>query len=977
MPMRVLFRLVIPIALLASAGAALAQAEPVLMLDTGGHTSLIAAVIFSADGNQLISTGHDKVIRVWDWQSGRTVRSIRGQVSPGDEGRIFTMALSADGGRLAVAGQLTAPGGGRQQIRIYNFTTGELVRVLTGHTRNITALAISPDGTRLVSASQDRSAILWDLERGGQVSRFEGHKEEVTAVSFTADGARVITASLDRTLRLWSVPDGRQIIEMTGHADKVSAVAVSPSSNIVASGSYDGEIRLWDQRTGRPLRTLGNQRGAQVGILRFSPDGRWLLSTCGGGISCAGQPQYIWDVAANRAIQGYIKHDNVVFAAAFSPDGRVVATAGGNNHEIHIWDPLTAATKRVLRGTGAPVWATGFAATGSAIAWGQTWVRHDPAGGYGPLSYRLDLPQTGRVLGSPEPLSATPPDAYVRARAQNGPYTLNHHSGGAYGYDAILTIAKSGKTIARIERGLTTGFEHRSYTFSPSGRLIISGGNTYLADYDLRGRMRGRYIGHEGAVWSVAVSPDGALLVSGGNDQTVRLWNVETRELIVTLFYGSDGEWVMWTPQGYYTGSPGADKIVGWQVNKGPQSAAEYITADQLRAHLNRPDIIERAIILRSAEAAVREAPGTTFKLADLLASPVPSFRIVSPSADSTQQGGHAIVGIAVAATPDPIRVIRVQVNGRQVQELTPPVDSGGFAGKQDLTVPLAAGPNEVRISLTNGVGEKTEALRLVHAGEGELDRRGTLHIVAVGVDDYKGLGTMCGERGGESCDLNFSGADARAFADALEKRLGPAHNRVEKRVLVNGADPKDAPTASNIIDAVEPLRHTDDTDTVVIFIAGHGMNEGPSYRFLPTDAEWSGGALRGSKVVPWQVLQEALESAKGRRLLFVDTCHSGNAYNQRLGNAAYHENIIAYTAARFDQLALEDKERGHGLFTYAVVEGLESKGELAARRQISTKELADYVVKRVEELAKALNAFQEPQYFRGRDAADYVLAQW
>ena len=67
----------------------------------------------------------------------------------------------------------------------------------------------------------------------------------------------------------------------------------------------------------------------------------------------------------------------------------------------------------------------------------------------------------------------------------------------------------------------------------------------------------------------------------------------------------------------------------------------------------------------------------------------------------------------------------------------------------------------------------------------------------------------------------------------------------------------------------------------------------------------------------------------------------------------------------------------GHGLFTYAMVEGLDGKGELAAKRQISTKELADYVVKRVEQLAKTLNGEQEPQYFKGRDAEDYVLARW
>jgi uncharacterized caspase-like protein len=117
--------------------------------------------------------------------------------------------------------------------------------------------------------------------------------------------------------------------------------------------------------------------------------------------------------------------------------------------------------------------------------------------------------------------------------------------------------------------------------------------------------------------------------------------------------------------------------------------------------------------------------------------------------------------------------------------------------------------------------------------------------------------------------------------------------------------------------------------------------------------------------------LDRGAEAAKGRRLLLVDTCHSGNAYNPRLGNAAYHANIIAYAAARFDQEALEDESLGHGLFTYAFVEGL------TTGRDLSTKDLADYTLKRVGELAKALNGEQEPQYFKGRDAADYILARW
>jgi len=112
------------------------------------------------------------------------------------------------------------------------------------------------------------------------------------------------------------------------------------------------------------------------------------------------------------------------------------------------------------------------------------------------------------------------------------------------------------------------------------------------------------------------------------------------------------GEWVMWTPQGYCTGSAGADKIVGWQINKGPENAANYVGADQLREHLNRPDIIDKAIILASAEQAVRESPGTSFKLTDLLTKPVPRFRIVLPAPHFTLRGGRAQIKIAIEAVP-------------------------------------------------------------------------------------------------------------------------------------------------------------------------------------------------------------------------------------------------------------------------------------------------------------------------------------
>ena len=942
--------------------------------DTGGHQGIIRTIIFASDGKSVISAGDDKQIRVWDLESGKTARIIRGNVGEGREGQILAMALSPDGNLLAAAGWLTISGSDDYYIRLYDFQTGEIKHLFTGgHTDRVTALAFSPDGRHLLSGAMDKVAIIWDVQTGQKLFRLLGHTAEIYSVAFTADGAQAVTGSADATLRLWRVSDGDLVRILSGHEGMVNTIAINPSTGTIASGSRSGEVFFWDVKTGELLKTLEQQHNV-IGKVVYSADGAQLLTTAADGPKPFSQR--VFDTRSGRQLVSYNGHNNIVVAAAISPDGRIAATAGGTELEIHVWSLATGkiaarsdGSPVILRGTGAEVFAVGASLDNSTIFWGtnSNYKSHNDRGG---MNYQLRLPTAVGTLHDPEKIVSPSAFESIRAETKHDSLTLQHLRGGRYGnYEAILSVRKNDELIVNIERDQSNGYGHLAYTFSPDGKRILSGGvNGHLLAYDLKGHVVGRFVGHDGTVWAVTATRDGRFLISGGGDETVRIWNLNTYELLATLLVCSDGEWIMWTPQGYYMGSPGADSRIGWQINRGPSQNPEYISADQLRRRLNRPDIVERSLILGSAEKAVEEAPGTDFKIAELLARSPPRFSIVSQTIGTQEEFGRAHVVVRLEPTSDPVTVIRAQVNGRQVTTLVPRYKNGSAASEQMLNFSLSTGSNQIRIMARNDVGETTETLALFYDGAGPLDRRGTLFVIAVGVDKYPSAH-------GVVKDLRFAGADARAFEEAVKRRLGPLHNQIVSRLLVSDSD--EPPTASAINDALDLLKQSRENDTVVVYLAGHGENDGPSYRFLPTDAEPVDKGWRSSRSIPWYAVEDSLEAAQGRRLLFVDTCHSGNAYNQRLGNSSLHENIIAYSAARWDQLALENDSLRHGLFTYAVVEGFEGAADVARKREVRTRQLYDYIARRVDELAIGMESHQNPQYVTGRDAEDYVLAKW
>jgi hypothetical protein len=506
--------------------------------------------------------------------------------------------------------------------------------------------------------------------------------------------------------------------------------------------------------------------------------------------------------------------------------------------------------------------------------------------------------------------------------------------------------------------------------------------------YDRNGKLRGKYIGHEGVIWALVPSADGRFVVTGSDDQTVRLWNLETRELIATLFHaprpdGEVGEWVIWTPQGFYTGSAGGGRLVGWQLNNGPDQAADYVTGGQFRDRLNRRDIIEEAIRLASAKAAVAKLE-PNHDLARLLSARPPSLTLVTPEPYAEEFRGSANITVFVAPGSFDVDRYEVTVNGVSVPTVrgtVPPGHQRPPRGQvvEAFSVPLADGRNAVEIKALSAAGE-SQALTvpLTHVGEGPLDTRGKLYVVAVGVDNYRGLGQTCGATGNETCDLSYAGKDARLFIDTVAKQLGQRHTHgVWSRLLTNNARGSLVPTAQNILAALDGLENANETDTVAVFLAGHGeRGRDGKYYFLPTDVSRGGGfnaVGTGRNIIEWSQIQKRLTAAKGRRMLFLDSCQSGavgatRAYNGRLLEDAQYENFVAFMAAGPNQAAIERPDIGHGLFTHAVTQGITGAAMQPGESIVRVLALGGYVADRVWRLSSGR---QRPVY---TPHSDFVL---
>ncbi|MBN1167178.1 MAG: hypothetical protein JXA44_08640, partial [Methanospirillaceae archaeon] len=192
------------------------------------------------------------------------------QTLGGHTGSVNSVAISTDGLK-AVSGS------DDKTVRIWDLVTRVCTGVITDHTDSVKSVALSPDGKTVVSGSADNTIRVWDLITGECTAVLEGHTDSVNSVAFFPDGKTVVSGSNDYTVRVWDSVTKRCTAVLKGHTDSVKSVAVSSNDRIIVSGSYDTTVRVWDIATEECTVVLQGHTGLVYSVA-FFPDGKTVVS---------------------------------------------------------------------------------------------------------------------------------------------------------------------------------------------------------------------------------------------------------------------------------------------------------------------------------------------------------------------------------------------------------------------------------------------------------------------------------------------------------------------------------------------------------------------------------------------------------------------------------------------------------------------------------------------------------------------------
>lgn len=686
----------------------------------------------------------------------------------------------------------------------------------------------------------------------------------------------------------------RPLLQVNNPAGPIAFMNVSGNNRFMTLIMGDGSIRVWDLDLGAQRDDFAASGGTPVAALPAVDGLSVVLVDRGGALT-------VHD-GFTGALQSRLgAHGAAVTAIAGSADGRFIVS-GDRNGAVKVWDARGLTLLGDLPAHGDAVRSVAFAADGARVL---------TAGedGQARLSRVDDLSAPGATFSGAS-------DGLVKAA-----FTQE---------DSVVTaLTEDGELYSWAVANPATPLWSEDVAGDPTGMSIsnvsqiaaISEDDGDIVIFDLRRRTEIRELeGHDGEVTAVVHDADGRRLISAGEDGTLRIWNQQTGvELVKAL--SVRGGWAVIDKDGRFDAAGTGGENVSWQTDD------QTLTIDRFTEQYFEPGLLASYMAEDDPQLVTENVPVSLPEGAPSL--PVVSVNLVEPDTRSLNPVTVVVVavdggtGLADAvlfhngrALPDSAVVERqeLQQDGRdtlaKVYSVTPVSGLNEF----EAVSYGAQGLEGDRASTTQNFGGAQPAP--------------SLHVVGIGVNDYALQHLRLGYAVNDATAIVKTVGDTSARSSAFAS--------VERTLLLDGNASR-----QRILNTLSGLAQTQPQDVVMLYMAGHGIVIDNEWYFLPADLRSdSDAAVKRDGVSATQMRDLLVQVAARRVMVMIDSCQSGGTISRfntiverrRLNTLGRTTGIALLASARKDQLATELRQLGHGVFTYAIMQGLSGEADTLPR---------------------------------------------